>query len=59
MKLRVTTRGCYGRVDDEIAELSIGHEFIANDIPPAFVGRVIILEQEESKTESEKKKKDK
>ena len=59
MKLRVTTRGCYGRVDDEIAELHIGHEFIANDIPPAFVGRVIILEQEESKTESEKKKKDK
>lgn len=59
MKLRVTTRGCYGRVDDEIAELPIGHEFIANDIPPAFVGRVIILEQEESKTESEKKKKDK
>lgn len=59
MKLRVTTRGCYGRVDDEIAELPIGHEFIANDIPPAFVGRVIVLEQEESKTESEKKKKDK
>ena len=46
MKLRVTTRGCYGRVDDEIAELPIGHEFIANDIPPAFVGRVIVLEQE-------------
>ncbi|QHJ78080.1 MAG: hypothetical protein [Bacteriophage sp.] len=59
MKLRVTTRGCYGRVDDEIAELPIGHEFIAKEIPPAFVGRVIILEQEESKTESEKKKKDK
>ena len=59
MKLRVTTRGCYGRIDGEIAELPIGHEFIANDIPPAFVGRVIILEQEESKTESEKKKKDK
>lgn len=45
MKLRVTTRGCYGRVNDEIAELPIGHEFIANDIPPAFVGRVIVLEQ--------------
>ena len=59
MKLRVTTRGCYGRVDDEIAELPIGHEFIAKEIPTAFVGRVIILEQEESKTESEKKKKDK
>ena len=59
MKLRVTTRGCYGRVNDEIAELPIGHEFTANDIPPAFVGRVIVLEQEESKTESEKKKKDK
>lgn len=59
MKLRVTTRGCYGRVDDEIAELPIGHEFIANDIPPAFVGRVIVLEQEENKADTDKKKKDK
>ena len=59
MKLRVTKRGCYGRIDGEIAELPIGHEFIAKEIPPAFVGRVIVLEQEESKTESEKKKKDK
>ena len=46
MKLRVTKRGCYGRIDGEIAELPIGHEFIAKEIPPAFVGRVIILEQE-------------
>ena len=59
MKLRVTKYGCYGRIDGETAELPIGHEFIAKEIPPAFVGRVIILEQEESKTESEKKKKDK
>lgn len=59
MKLRVTKCGCYGRIDGEIAELPIGHEFIAKEIPPAFVGRVIVLEQEESKTESEKKKKDK
>ena len=47
MKLRVTKRGCYGRIDGEIAELPIGHEFIAKEIPPAFVGRVIVLEQEE------------
>ena len=46
MKLRVTKCGCYGRIDSEIAELPIGYEFIANDIPPAFVGRVIVLEQE-------------
>ena len=46
MKLRVTKCGCYGRIDGEIAELPIGHEFIAKEIPPAFVGRVIILEQE-------------
>lgn len=52
MKLRVTTRGCYGRVDDEIAELPIGHEFIANDIPPAFVGRVIVLEQEKGEPDA-------
>lgn len=47
MKLRVTKRGCYGRIDGEIAELPIGHEFIAKEMPPAFVGRVIVLEQEE------------
>ena len=52
MKLRVTTRGCYGRVYDEIAELPIGHEFIANDIPPAFVGRVIVLEQEKGEPDA-------
>lgn len=46
MKLRVTKCGCFGRIDGEIAELPIGHEFIAKEIPPAFVGRVIILEQE-------------
>ena len=45
MKLRVTKCGCYGRIDSEIAELPIGHEFIAKEIPPAFVGRVIVLEQ--------------
>ena len=47
MKLRVTKCGCYGRIDGEIAELPIGHEFTAKEIPPAFVGRVIVLEQEE------------
>ena len=45
MKLRVTKRGCYGRIDGEIAELPIGHEFTAKDMPPAFVDRVIVLEQ--------------
>lgn len=45
LKLRVIKRGCYGRIDGEIAELPIGHEFIAKDIPSAFVGRVIVLEQ--------------
>lgn len=47
MKLRVTESGCYGRIDGDIAALPIGYEFIANDIPSAFVGRVIVLEQEE------------
>lgn len=45
LKLRVIKRGCYGRIDGEIVELPIGHEFITKDIPPAFVGRVIVLEQ--------------
>ncbi|WP_181415276.1 hypothetical protein [Gilliamella apicola] len=45
MKLRVTKCGCYGRIDGEIAELPVGHEFTAKEIPPAFVGRVIVLEQ--------------
>ena len=45
MKLRVTKCGCYGRIDSEIAELPIGYEFTAKEIPPAFVDRVIVLEQ--------------
>lgn len=59
MKLRVTHRGCYSRIDSEIAELPIGHEFVAKDIPPAFVGRVIILEQQSVEAEEDKKKKGK
>ena len=45
MKLRVTKCGCYGRIDSEIAELPIGYEFTAKEIPQAFVDRVIVLEQ--------------
>ncbi|MBC9130721.1 hypothetical protein FcAc13_05285 [Frischella sp. Ac13] len=57
MKLRVTHRGCYGRIDGEVVELPVGHEFVAKDIPPAFVGRVIILEQQSVETKEDKKKK--
>lgn len=59
MKLRVTKCGCYGRIDGEIAELPIGHEFIAKEIPPAFVGRVIVLEQQSVEVDADKKKKGK
>lgn len=56
MKLRVTHRGCYGRIDGEVAELPIGHEFEAKDMPIAFEGRVIVLEQQTTETEDKKKK---
>lgn len=59
MKLRVTHCGCYGRINGEVAELPINHEFVAEAIPPAFVGRVIILEQQSVETEEDKKKKGK
>lgn len=59
MKLRVTKCGCFGRIDGVVAELPVGHEFEAENIPSAFVGRVIALEQQESKPDVEKKKKDK
>lgn len=56
MKLRVTHRGCYGRIDGEVAELPIGHEFVAQEIPIAFEGRVIVLEQQTTEPEDKKKK---
>lgn len=56
MKLRVTQRGCYGRIDSEVAELPIGHEFVAQEIPIAFEGRVIVLEQQTTEPEDKKKK---
>lgn len=48
MKLRVTHRGCFGRIDGEVAELPIGHEFVAEEMPAAFNGRVIVID--DSKT---------
>lgn len=59
MKLRVTKRGCYGRIDGVIKELPIGYEFTAEEIPSAFADRVITLEQDENKVDTDKKKKDK
>ncbi|SCB88620.1 hypothetical protein GA0061081_102205 [Gilliamella bombicola] len=59
MKLRVTKRGCFGRIDGAVAELPIGYEFCATDIPTAFIGRVIVLEQQSVEVEADKKKKGK
>lgn len=56
MKLRVTKRGCYGHIDGIVSELPIGHEFVAQEIPVAFVGRVIVLEQQATEPEDKKKK---
>lgn len=51
MKLRITHRGCFGRIDGEVAELPIGHEFEAKDIPIAFEGRVIAIESTQKTSE--------
>lgn len=56
MKLRVTHRGCYGRIDGEVAELPIGYEFVAQEMPIAFEGRVIVLEQQTTESEDKPKR---
>lgn len=56
MKLRVTHRGCYGRIDGEVAELPIGYEFVAQEMPVAFEGRVIVLEQQTTESEDKPKR---
>lgn len=59
MKLRVTKCGCFGRIDGAVTELPIGYEFHATGIPAAFIGRVIVLEQQSVEVEESKKKKGK
>ncbi|OCG58715.1 hypothetical protein [Gilliamella sp. GillExp13] len=59
MKLRVTKCGCFGRIDGVVAELPVGYEFHAIDIPTAFIERVIVLEQQSVEVEADKKKKGK
>jgi hypothetical protein len=59
MKLRVTKRGCFGRIDGAVTELPVGYEFHATDIPTAFIDRVIVLEQQSVEVEADKKKKGK
>lgn len=56
MKLRVAHRGCYGRIDGEVAELPIGYEFVAQEMPVAFEGRVIVLEQQTTEPEDKPKR---
>lgn len=59
MKLRVTKRGCFGRINGAVAELPVGYEFEDDEIPVAFNDRVIVLEQQSVEAEADKKKKGK
>ncbi|WP_430689683.1 hypothetical protein [Klebsiella variicola] len=49
-KLKVEKAGCWGMVNGVFQQLQIGHEFVAVDIPAAFVGRVSVVSEEEEQT---------
>ncbi|WP_407575685.1 hypothetical protein [Raoultella terrigena] len=53
-KLKVEKAGCWGMVDGVFQQLQIGHEFVAVDIPAAFVGRVSVVSEVEEQTQEEK-----
>ncbi|MBZ7829898.1 hypothetical protein [Raoultella planticola] len=42
-KLKVEKTGCWGMIDGVFQQLPVGHEFVAADIPAAFVGRVSVV----------------
>lgn len=42
-QLKVEKRGCWGTIDGVFQELPVGHQFAADDVPPAFVGRVSVI----------------
>jgi hypothetical protein len=44
-KLKVEKRGCWGVIDGVFQEMPVGHEFTAVSIPPAFAGRVSVIEE--------------
>ncbi|EPV8684099.1 hypothetical protein ACWAUL_002224 [Enterobacter hormaechei] len=51
-KLKVEKAGCWGTINGVFQQLPVGHEFVAVDMPPAFVGRVSMVgEVDEQKLE--------
>lgn len=42
-KLKVEKAGCWGTINGVFQQLPVGHEFVAVDVPPAFVGRVSVV----------------
>lgn len=58
--LKVEKRGCYGAINGEFTELPIGHEFTAEDVPVAFIGRVSeVVKEKVLEVATPKAKKDK
>ncbi|ENY0879782.1 hypothetical protein ACFVFU_000854, partial [Enterobacter hormaechei] len=51
-KLKIEKTGCWGTINGVFQQLPVGHEFVAVDVPPAFVGRVSVVgEVEEQELE--------
>ncbi|HAU4332663.1 TPA: hypothetical protein F6U11_24030 [Citrobacter freundii] len=48
--LKVEKTGCWGMIDGVFQQLPVGHEFVAADIPAAFVGRVSVTGEVEEQT---------
>ena len=42
-KLKVEKAGCWGTINGVFQQLPVGHEFIAESVPPAFAGRVSVV----------------
>ncbi|MGE2537497.1 hypothetical protein ACMFCI_13480 [Klebsiella pneumoniae] len=48
--LKVEKTGCWGMIDGVFQQLPVGHEFVAEDIPAAFAGRVSVVGEAEDQT---------
>ncbi|MGX8902774.1 hypothetical protein ACWQXT_25065 [Citrobacter werkmanii] len=44
-KLKVEKAGCWGTINGVFQQLPVGHEFVAVDVPPAFAGRVSVVDE--------------
>lgn len=48
--LKVEKIGCWGMIDGIFQQLPVGHEFVAEDVPAAFAGRVSVVGEVEDQT---------